>query len=73
MPLYLADPHSVKNIEIYEKIERLEEVIAYLQHHDGITCTSKYNVLDKYEDDVISMEKNLRDSLFTLAFKQQFP
>ena len=57
----------------YEQIQRLEEQVAYVQHHDGITCTSKYTVLDEYEDNVKRLQKEITESVVKDAFREQFP
>lgn len=46
LPQYLKNASSTESVRQYEQIQRLEEQVAYIQHHDGITCTSKYSVLD---------------------------
>lgn len=72
-PQYLAEPTSPTKIDQYEKIQRLEEQVSYLQHHDGITCTSKYTVLDEYEDNVKRLQVELTSTVVKEAFDAQFP
>lgn len=42
LPIYLADNKSLSLRNAYERLEEFAEVVAYLQHHDGISGTSKY-------------------------------
>ena len=49
MPIYINDPTSEAKKQGYEILEQLAETVTYLQHHDGVSGTSKYNVMDKYE------------------------
>lgn len=58
--VYLDNPKSQANIKSYDLLERFEENVAYLQHHDGVTGTSKYTVMDHYEKLTVDFEKELR-------------
>ena len=73
LPQYLKNPKSAEIIKQYELIQRFEEQVSYLQHHDGITCTSKYVILDEYEDNVKRMQKELTESVVQDALREQFP
>jgi hypothetical protein len=50
LPLYLAQPDTLRNKQYYQKLEELAEQVSYLQHHDGISGTSKYMVMDTLEE-----------------------
>jgi len=43
---YLDQPNVNKNAEDYQLMEMMAEQVSYLQHHDGISGTSKYRVMD---------------------------
>lgn len=47
---YISDSESPIHKESYKLLEELSETVSYLQHHDGISGTSKYDVMDKYEN-----------------------
>jgi hypothetical protein len=47
VPSYVKE-ESVEGLkDEYEILEQLAEQVAYLQHHDGVTGTSKYSVMDE--------------------------
>lgn len=48
-PSYISDPNSQKNKNAYNLLEQFAETVSYLQHHDGVSGTSKYSVMDSYE------------------------
>lgn len=45
-PMSLKRKGTVETKKIKNILEELAEVVGYLQHHDGISGTSKYSVLD---------------------------
>lgn len=47
--MYANEPNSDKNKKYYQLLEEVAEQVSYLQHHDGISGTSKYTVMDKLE------------------------
>lgn len=47
--IYVNEPQSDKNKKYYQQLEEMAEQVSYLQHHDGISGTSKYTVMDKLE------------------------
>ena len=48
-------------------------MVAYLQHHDGISGTSKYSVLDKYEKKGDLMAKEIESLVLKPMFEAEFP
>ena len=40
-------PTSDRNKECYKLLQAFAEQVTYLQHHDGISGTSKYSVMDE--------------------------
>lgn len=73
LPLYLAAPSSPKNKDYYQKLELVAEQVSYLQHHDGISGTSKYTVMDSLEVKNAELTKFMRDSIFSEVFVDEFP
>ena len=45
LPLYINSPSTQSHKDQYQALEELAETVTYLQHHDGISGTSKYNVM----------------------------
>lgn len=43
---YIEQPTIQKNVDDYQLLEEMAEQVSYLQHHDGISGTSKYKVMD---------------------------
>ena len=47
LPTY-TNQNAVENLKYeYENLEKLAEQVTYLQHHDGISGTSKYTIMDE--------------------------
>lgn len=46
MNIYANQPDSERNKKYYKTLEKVAEQVSYLQHHDGISGTSKYTVMD---------------------------
>ena len=44
--IYANQPTSDRNKDYYRQLETVAEQVSYLQHHDGISGTSKYTVMD---------------------------
>lgn len=47
--------------------------MAYLQHHDGISGTSKYSVMDKYEHLAEEKLGEIKKSVEAELFEREFP
>lgn len=47
--MYANEPNTDRNKKYYQVLEEMAEQVSYLQHHDGISGTSKYTVMDKLE------------------------
>lgn len=45
-PAFISDPRSEDHKESYRLLEEFAETVSYLQHHDGVSGTSKYEVMD---------------------------
>lgn len=43
---YMSDSKSDQNIKSYDLLQKFSQTVAYLQHHDGISGTSRYRVMD---------------------------
>lgn len=73
LPLYLADTKSEKNKQAYQKLEEMAEQVSYLQHHDGISGTSKYTVMDNLEFKNEDLSKAVKETIFKDVFIDEFP
>lgn len=66
--MYLEQPQSDKNKKYYQQLEEMAEQVSYLQHHDGISGTSKYTVMDKLEKQNEEMTKKVTEGILKDAF-----
>jgi hypothetical protein len=73
LPLYLAQPLTLKNQRHYQKLEELAEQVSYLQHHDGISGTSKYMVMDTLEQTNRQLYKYTDGNILGDVFDLEFP
>lgn len=55
------------------KLEELAEQVAYLQHHDGISGTSKYSVMDSLEFTNIRLLKAAHEEILLPVFNSELP
>lgn len=49
LPLYVGQPGILKYRRYYQLLEETAEQVSLLQHHDGISGTSKYDIMDELE------------------------
>lgn len=54
-------------------MEKFAETVAYLQHHDGISGTSKYTVMDEYEVKAEKLFWKISTSILGPAFENNYP
>lgn len=73
LPFYLSDPNGAKQKEYYDKLEKLAEQVSYLQHHDGISGTSKYTVMDTLEMQNKVLFEYVNDKILNDVFIDEFP
>lgn len=51
----------------------MAEQVSYLQHHDGISGTSKYTVMDNLEFKNEDLSKAVKETIFKDVFIDEFP
>ena len=73
LPAYLAQPNILKHKQHYQKLEELAEQVSYLQHHDGISGTSKYKVMDKLEMLNEELYSYMNNEILRDIFDNEFP
>lgn len=71
--MYANEPNSDRNKKYYQVLEEMAEQVSYLQHHDGISGTSKYTVMDKLELQNEQLYNNVSRTILKDAFADEFP
>lgn len=54
-------------------LEELAEQVSYLQHHDGISGTSKYTVMDRLETQNKDILTFVHEMILADVFVDEFP
>ncbi len=72
VPSYSRE-NAVENLkEEYETLEKLAEQVAYLQHHDGISGTSKYTIMDELEMQNEQFIEKIKSTTLKRLFDEEF-
>jgi len=58
--------------EEYEVLEQLAQQVSYLQHHDGISGTSKYTVMDELEMQNEQLIEKVKSTTLKRLFDEEF-
>ncbi len=69
----MGQPSILKYKKYYQLLEETAEQVSYLQHHDGISGTSKYDVMDELEDRNRQLYEQLADQVLGEVFSIEFP
>lgn len=56
----------------YEVLEQLAEQVSYLQHHDGISGTSKYTIMDELESRNEHLIEKIKMTTLNRLFSEEF-
>ena len=73
LPLYLSNPQSPRSKAHYQKLEEFAQQVSYLQHHDGISGTSKYKVMDELEVKNDELVAYVHSEIVKDVFLEEFP
>ena len=72
LPVYVNLHNNGRNKQ-YQQLEEFAEMVSFLQHHDGISGTSKYGVLDQYEELTLGQVQNISKGMMAEVFAEEFP
>ena len=70
---YIDQPTIQKHVDYYQLLQEMAEQVSYLQHHDGISGTSKYKVMDSLEKINQNLVEQVASTVLSDAFANDFP